>query len=326
MNSRMRGGLFLLWTVLPITPLLIAFIVLHHLNFEAGLLELEASDPYIDTERELRFFNALVLYVAVDLFHLAACLAVIIAMVRTMFTLSRSDLVKTVGVLGFSIVALALLTYIAQQDGFDGALYLTYRNVCSVIHAAGVGSHLLPDVCDGEGISPFAWMALLPLVLGVIAAAFSSAVVSTAILPVECGSDGNVEAIIQERGMRIQHAFRSTAFVLVTSTLTMTLFFQLPLSIIEDSDSAAVMRGYAQGMTVFWGTIFTLTLVAIFAPASFFLRRRLDEVDRPDLLPSLPRTLGDESTRRQVVNVLTALAPLLIGAAGPLIEAVLGTL
>jgi len=224
-------------------------------------------------------------------------------------------------VLGGLIVLLVAANLAVQVPGLNGALTLTYRNSCQVVKQAGVALHLMPPSCTGKGISPFAWLALTPYLFGLLAAAFAAAVTCTAYRAV---AESDVQAELDARAAIVDQAFRCTALVLVTSALTMKLFYDLPLSLIpEDTTPLTLMQGYAQGMALFWGTVFTLTLIAIFGPGYAILKRQLQT---RNIEAELPEVLTGKNVQKYAVTALTMLAPLLVGASGSLLEQLAGAL
>ena len=91
---------------------------------------------------------------------------------------------------------------------------------------------------------------------------------STAFRPLEAKEPQALAAELTERARLVEQAFRATAFVLVTSALSLVTFYRIPLAMIEDPLALQLMTGFGQGMTLFWGAAFTLTLVAIFGPGT----------------------------------------------------------
>lgn len=210
-----------------------------------------------------------------------------------------------------------LITSSALSSWLDGlgALELTYRNVCWVVSQAGVTPHLMPAACNEGAISSFAWLAALPYLAGLLAAICAAGVACTASLPATAGTDG-----IQERVSTIEHAFKLTVIVLVTTTLSMMLFYQLPLAVdLPDAESQTLMKQYGQGMTMFWGTVCTLTLISIFGPAALTLHG-MDTGDGGDQSRREPALLSFQGMRDQVTKVLAVLAPFIVGSLGPALE------
>lgn len=312
---------YLLWSLLPVLPLASALIVLEILHGDAGLLALETEPLFVETDSELRLLSGLLVYAAVGLFHLTVCLMVgIWAVVRLLHRPHRIVL-RTIIVLALSLGACVLMGYTARQENLDGALFLTYRNICAVIHAAGLSSHFFPDNCTSSGVSLLAWIALLPLVAGILATGFTSALVSAGIET----SENTDEADLKDTASRLRDAFQANVVILVTSTVTLSLFFKLPLSVLH-GDAIQAFSLYGSAMTLFYGMIFTLTLLTIFAPARLLLLRTARIRGDDILSESLSDVLGVKDIRQRFLSFLLTLSPLLVGATSPLLEAFVGVL
>lgn len=305
-----------IWIFLPVLPLLLGFGVLHILNDGTITLLSDAVTAvgYFSDDVGLRFFNALVIYAAVALFQVVGCFAVALYMGSRLWVmppdLQRSSLVT----FAFSVLILIGINILARQDGFSGALNIGYRSTCDVLVASGGAPHILPQGCTDPGLSHLAWMGLLPYIAGVFAAASASALVSTA---------------YQQKNLAIwadivEQAFRATAFVLVASTVAMMLFYNLPLAVVEEQRARDLISGFAQGMTMFWGMTFTLTLLAVFGPAHLLISRAMARQEAADT--ALQDRVAAWSMSKQTTRILTTLAPLLVGSSATVIELLSGAI
>jgi len=211
-------------------------------------------------------------------------------------------------ILAGSIILVGLLSYIARQDWFEGALNIAYRSTCAVMVKAQVADHILPGGCTEEGISHFAWLGLLPYMAGILAAATASALVSTA----------HLQDDLAHWAETLDQAFKATAFVLVANTVAMMVFYHLPGSVVSDKPTQDLIKGFAQGMTLFWGIVFSLTLFAVFAPAQVLLGRAIGR-DR-DADSELIKRIEERSTYQQTKQVLTTLAPLVVGSSASVLD------
>ncbi|MGQ7846386.1 hypothetical protein ACUNV4_18040 [Granulosicoccus sp. 3-233] len=321
---------------MPLSPLIAGFLALDLINGPipgsgasdadvSNYLAINSQLPGLPTfyqdDLDMRFFPGLVTFISFGLFHLFACMTVFAMMMVQAFHLPSKARQQALLILAGIITLLIAVNLIARVPSLMGALTLTYRNICSVLVAGDVVSHLLPGSCTEKGISAFAWLALLPYLFGLLAAASAAAVTSVATRPIVASDD--IQQELERRAHQLEQASRGTAFVLVTSVITMMLFYQLPVSLIQEPHALALMSHYSNSLSLFWGVIFTLTLVAIFAPASWMIRQQLRELQ---VDASLPETLLSDTTRERLLTALGALAPLLVGASGSIIEKLTATL
>ena len=121
----------------------------------------------------------------------------------------------------------------------------------------------------------------------------------------------------------VQVCFFGLSAVLVTSTITATLFFQFPASLARtDSWVATGLSAHAQTLSVFWGTVYTLTLIATFIPVALIVRNLVRRYEQgAESSPEFRSGLVHKalvSPMRLIMNLLAMFAPMLFGAAGSL--------
>lgn len=306
----MYNRIYLIWVALPLLPFIMGFAVLELLNDGTIDLLTRSLNPesFFPNDRDLRFFNGFIVYSVVGLFHIIICIAVIGAMSAKLWAMDSNTKRQSLLVLGLIIALLIFVNVMARDEAFLGALNITYRSTCAILVESGVAPHILPKGCDDEGLSTLAWFAVMPYLFGILAAAFTSAVISTA--------HSNLNA--KEHAGLIDLSFQATAFVLVTSTISLMLFYRLPLTVVEDETARVLVSEYAQGMALFWGIVFTLTLLTIFGPSNLMLIRAL--ASQPNLENELREKVAERSTKQQLSKILTMLAPLLVGSSASIID------
>ena len=306
----MHDRAHLTWIIWPILPYFFGFTVLELLSDDTANLLTSSleTESFFRDGLNLRFFNGLIIYSAIGLFHISCCVAVISIMVSKFLAMRPKVRNQSLVVLSLSVVLLVLVNIVARQDFFLGALDLTYRSACAVMVEAGVASHIVPQGCSDPGLSILAWLAVLPYLFGLLAAAFASAVVSTA------HNHKNLETHFRV----VSLTFQATAFVMVTSTATLMLFYYLPLTVVTENTARELISGFAQGMALFWGIIFTLTLLAIFGPSNLMLNRAL--ASESEIQEDIREKIEKLSTSHQVSRILTMLSPLLVGASASILE------
>ncbi len=308
----------LIWVVLPVLPVFLGFCLLNVLSNGSMTLLADAipADNLLTDAPQLRFFNAMLVFGAVGLFQVIGCFAVAVFAASRVHQMPATLRTSALTVFAASLVLVALISFAARQPFFDGALTLAYRTTCTALVDAKLGSHLLPGECDENGLSHLAWLGLLPYMAGILAAAAASAAVSVA----PRIGDLNAWADLLEQ------AFRATAFVLVASTITMMLFYYLPQALVATSDDTktthALVSDFAQGMTLFWGIVFSLTLLAVFGPAHLLLSRAVAREEAAGT--DLKKQMAERSLTQQATRVLTTLAPVIVGSSASIIDLLSG--
>jgi hypothetical protein len=223
---------------------------------------------------------------------------------------------------GLLLVILICAGFLAAAD--KTALQLTYRNTCELLCKAQVAGHIVPRECHGGPPSRLLWLASVPTLAGMIAAVFAAAVASTAAGVFPKSSEEEWRAAFAERVRTVQRAFYLTSAVLVTSTVSIKLFLELPGALSADEATTVAIDSFANGMTGFWGTVFSLTLVMIFAPSGYFMLTAAQRHERASETPSEVRAWLSEhvtaSFPKQVGNLAAGMAPLLVGPVGTLLQ------
>ncbi len=317
----------LIWIVAPVAPLVAALVLLNVIDAgQSNFVNLlPATTSLIDSGRDLTFFSHYVSYLGVALFHVAACMTAIVVLLIQLKGLPRSARDQALIVAGAILVLLAIVGAIARTDQFDGGLNFAYRYTCAALNAAGLGMPVFPKSCFKGQLSAFAVLSLVPLMAGLVAAAMAAAVASTAYRPLTTQTK-DIDAELDRRAQLVALAFKSTSLVMVTSVLAQVQFYRLPLPLIKTELDLNLMTGYAQSMTLFWGVVFSLTIIAVFGPGALMLQRHLRDLRGSIDMPDIPSGLDPSSVRQQMVNILTSLAPLLIGASGSILETISGAL
>ncbi len=337
-HRRERAGFVGLWPwlVFPILPLFGAFAVLHFLYAPeftfAGANPAEhgisaAPTPFTAAflkaeHRSFIHFEGLMIYVSVASFHVVLCVLTILYCSFQIRQGHKAVQTRTWSLLGSLLLLLIVAILVARTD--QTAVQLTYRNTCELLKRADVAVHIMPPDCRSGSPSLLAWLAILPFVSGIVAAVFATAVASLAAEPLPASPESAWRSAFAGRARTLQRVFYVVSLVLVTSTISIMLFLQLPLVLAADEATKLAVTGHAQGMTVFWGTVFTLTLVMMFAPSAFLLLKTARQYEKRSENPAEVRAWWNEqiyvSLPKQLGNVATLLAPLLAGPAGALLE------
>ena len=121
------------------------------------------------------------------------------------------------------------------------------------------------------GISRHLASILLPVSVGVAAVCAGSCHAIAIVQEAKAAEDKAREAV-----NRLLHACMAMSGLLVASTLLLMLSFRLPASLYGTGEAAdariSEYRGFADVVSHSWSVVFTLTLVAVYAPHALALR------------------------------------------------------
>ena len=289
------------------------------------------------SEAFARHINHRIVYAAMIFFHVTLCLCLIV-----LFWDRLRDfpgyLRHRAYVLMF-IEASLFLAILAFYWRSTGLYKLSYLNIRELLARTCVLDDVLAACvpnCVADGITrcvPDLDSVTTKLSMFVYIPQIFSIATLTVALAVAASVIGNLQQLtVQDWQKRFDDGVKSLQFcfyglsaVLVTSTITATLFFQFPASLAAaDTPAATALSEYARTLTVFWGTVYTLTLIATFAPAALILRSLVRRYERgAESSAEFKRWLTDKalvSPIRLITNFLAMLAPMLFGAAGSLMK------
>ena len=119
----------------------------------------------------------------------------------------------------------------------------------------------------------------------------------------------------EEAVNRLLHGFMAMSGLQVASTLILALSFRLPAALYGTGEVAeariAEFLGFANALSVFWGAVFTLTLVTVYAPHALALRS-LSGIPRSQFLSRAFETCSSVKGVVQKAEVaVSTVAPLL---------------
>ncbi|MEE8302328.1 MAG: hypothetical protein V3S24_07820 [Candidatus Tectomicrobia bacterium] len=208
--------------------------------------------------------------------------------------------------------------------GPEVALYrLSYLNIKELLLRTEAGA----DITTGL-VTKLSMFATVPQGFGVVAVIVAVGVAGSVAGNLSEARESEWRQRFAVRVHTLQRCFLGLSAVLVTSTLTMMLFFQFPAELAADSNTKMVLSHYARGLTVFWGMVYTLTLIATFAPAAVFLRntlrRQQQGVGSPEEFREWVAQKVLVSPQRVLGNLAALLAPVLAGLLGTLLKSLAG--
>ena len=170
------------------------------------------------------------------------------------------------------------------------------------------------------------YAALLPFFVGAMAVGVMSAS-SASIAARDNNSGKDWEANFAARLTQLQNFFRMSSVILVASAIAFMSFVQLPVGLMNEATAPAVAK-FAQGLTVYWGSVMTLTLVAVFALPVIALRGEArihySTTQTDQTFSEWLNDRGHLSVKRHLANLATMLAPVLVGPVGALVHSMFG--
>lgn len=275
-----------------------------------------------------RHINYRIVYATMILFHVALCLCLILLFWDRLrdfprFLRHRAYVFMTIEASLF----LAILRFYWR----DTTLYkLSYTNIRDLLAKTGVLNDIVPIGVNLDKVTTkLSIFVYIPQIFSVAALIVALAVAGSVV--------GNLreapESEWRERFIAgvnsLQICFFGLSAALVTSTFTASLFFQFPANLAAADEqmlktAVTALSEYAYALTVFWGAVYSLTLVATFAPAAIVLRSEIrrhgQRSESPDEFSQWLAEKALVSPSKWFRNIVVMLAPLLFSAVGSLLK------
>lgn len=317
------------FAIVVVSPFVGASIVLELVAPSALELELAEGAFAQGAAATLGHLGDRLTYAAFAYVQIASCLAVIGFYVYRLIRLDRARKAGALRLLGVTALGAAVAVVIVRS--LEGAAYaVTYVNIRELLRRADLTHDFTMPFLRFEAVpylaevTPISIAGGLPFLLGAVAVVLAVPVAAAA-ASFPSGEPEDWKGEFASRIAWLQESFYALSVVLVTSTVAIMLFFQLPAELALGSHRDGMLR-YARGLTVFWGATMTLTLLAAFAPALLVLRR---SARRRHEAVGGSRDFGEWfaeqvpiTARRQLANLAAMLGPLVVGPLGSLVQAV----
>lgn len=315
---------------LPILPLIGGIAILSFLikpekpgrEFSTFLSGLPDSIFFSEPQRILIHLGDLLTYISAAFFHSILCMLAIGYFVYLICKLPRTLWWRALVFIIFEAALVVLLVWFLHEEANNIMLIqLGYKAVCSMLLQARLGTGIVGD-CFGSGVSGLVLLAWIPTFLGMGAVLFAAAFAHAAAGGLPHIRDREWRSAFTTHIDALQRSFYVLSIVLVSSTLAILLFSHMPSGLLNPKAPgspglADAVSTYANGLVVLWGGIFTLTLISTFAPSAYLLFRGAKQHEEAQESAAEFRTwLYAQvfvSKRHQLGNVVTVLAPLMIG-------------
>jgi len=322
------------WLVaIPILPLILGTLFLRSLIDPGQKLKFLEIDTFGYLEKPVREFihlGDMLTYSSFAAIHVVICLGVIVYLANMMRKLPSRACWRSVVFTGATAISIIGLVFYFDWNSNDLVIVqLGYKAICMAIETADLSTRLA-EGCFEDGISKkltlFAW---IPTFFGMGAVAFAAGFAYGNADGLPAVVDPEWRTVFNERARGLQKSLYALSMVLVSSTIVITLFAHLPAGLLKDSSGlATAVSKYASGLSTFWGALFSLTLAATFAAPAFLLFRqaygyRSLVEDAADLRVWLHENVFI-SIKKQLVNVASLLAPLLVGPLSSLLSSLAG--
>lgn len=318
---------------IPIMPLILGTVFLRALidpRDHLAFLKIHTIDYLEKPIREFIHLGDMLIYASFTSIHVVVCVGVIVYLANMMRKLPSRACRKSLAFTGaIAILLIGLVFYFGWKANDLVIVQLGYKAICMAIETANLSTHLASK-CFEEGVfSKLTLLAWVPTFSGMGAVVFAAGFAYGNADGLPAFEDAEWRTVFNERVKGLQRSLYALSIVLVSSTIVITIFANLPAGLLKDSSGlATAVSKYAVGLSTFWGALFSLTLAATFAAPAFLLSRQAYGYqsvteDAADLRVWLHEHVF-VSIKKQLVNVASLLAPLLVGPLSSLLASFAG--
>jgi hypothetical protein len=347
-NSTRIFPAYLLWfVVIPVLPFFfsmatLSFFINPTLDSKEIFVivkQLLANDSIIFIDQPVKTLihvSDLLTYLSITSVHAIVCLIVIGFFLYQTHQLPKDLIKRTYLYMAITTVTLLVFAYVIHLYANNLMLIqLGYKSICVLLGMADLQTSLVwPDsgmdgvntgeACFRSEFTRLVWLAYTPVMLGMLAMLSASAFTTVMASEPIPSADERWRPHFLARVKILQKSFYLLSLVLVTSTVTILLFTSLPLDLLADGILKTAFNKFINGITAFWGGLFTATLFAAFAPAVFlFIKQTLNHQKGLTAPSDLGEWLHESvfvSIKKQAMNTLMMIAPMLVGPLGSLLQ------
>jgi len=268
-------------------------------------------------------------YLSITAVHSILCLIVIGFFLYKTSNLPPILIRRTYLYLATMIFMFLTVSYLVHL--FANNLMLTqlgYKSICILLSKAELQTSIISSNVEAcfqtDKYSKLVWLAWTPAILGmlaiIVASAFTTVMASESIP----SDDEQWRSIFLARIKLLQKSLYLLSMVLITSTVSIYQFSSLPLDLLTNQPFKSSLMSFINGLTAFWGAMFTATLFATFTPAALlFLRHTRAHMNRTTVSHSFGQWLYESvfvSIKKQMMNSLVMIAPMLVGPLSHLLQ------
>ena len=242
------------------------------------LVELLVGRMVQGVDAQPRFARGMIMMSALTVSYVALCLALLAyycnGVAASALPAGRKRRAAVVGITTW-IVFHAVLVGLSV---FDLQLYsVAYDSIVRIYQQAGgpVAAAMTGDA-GLPGVSRHLISILLPVAFGVAVVCAGSCHAGAIVEDARAADRGDGGQTARDALDRLIHGMIAMSALLVASTLLLTLYFRLPQALYGTGEAASALGAeyldFANVVSIFWGVVMTLTLVAVYAPHAVALR------------------------------------------------------
>jgi hypothetical protein len=312
-------------TLVAAVPLLVALLTLQLIGPEATPHAAATLDTLKQASQGQVFLPGAVTYAAAVTCHIVLCLGAI-AFYGWIVAQATPTIRRRALVVGGAMLLVVLPGLLVVGDERFTAFRLSYYNYEDLFSYTPAGGYLLAP--SGIGLSLLSVAAILPTAFGILAVIAAAGAGHALVEALPSTREPGWQQRLRRARDNMRLAFYLLTAVLVTSTLSASLFFHLPIGLLAEGPEGR-LASYAGELSIFWGTVFTLTLVATITPPLLHARQHFaaivegvaDRGEEEETRKWLSQESMLDTLGQKMRLVLALLAPLITGPVASFLQA-----
>lgn len=313
-----------IWWISLVVPPLMLFVlptIISQFLFQSGGSLPDFVGSFSEgSDIAIRHMGERLIYIAMVYFHVAVCITAVVIFWSQLRDASQRTRQHIFAIIVCELLFFLLLRIFWPRPGI--VLYeLSYLNIKGLLNQSKAAA----DITIGA-TSKLSVLVNVPQGFGAVATIVAFGVATALSVNLFQEPDAKWQQTFANHVARLHRCFIGLSAVLVTSTLNVMLFFQLPVELSADPKTKNALLDYARGLTFFWGRVYTLTLVAVFVPAVLILRSTLHRYEHGLATPAEFREWLTRqvfvSPRRTVESLIAMMAPIIAGVLGTFLKSI----
>lgn len=306
------------WRIfVTVVPLIMAILALQFFVPENGLRATMPEDWWQSQMKSPGYSGGYIGYATAASVHILICVVVIVFNLYHIWACNETARRRLLSMATLYFVVLSVLLVLTDHPGL-AAYKITFLNIRELY----TGTQLFDALKDMLGVH-----VMVPTIFGVAAVIAAATGAESLFVDFDKEASNLNEQALKAKIAILKRGFQSLSVVLVSTVIAAAIAFHLPARLYE-GDGEKLINAYADEVTIFWGAIFTLTLLATYVPQLFRLRglskRYMKTQKQKADDGALPDWLSDTALfgnfKSHLVTLFTLLAPLITGSLSSVIQ------
>lgn len=306
------------WRIfVTIVPLIVAILALQFFVPDNGLRATMTEGWWQSQMKAPGYSGGFIGYATAASVHILICVVVIIFNLYHIWACNEAARRRLLSIATLYFVILGSLLLLTDHPALS-AYKITFLNIRDLY----MGTQLFDALKDMLGVH-----VMVPTIFGIAAVIAAATGAESLFADFDKEASRLNEKALKAKIATLKRGFQSLSVVLVSTVIAAAIAFHLPARLYTGKGEE-IINAYADEVTIFWGAIFTLTLLATYAPQLFRLRQLSKNYIKVKKQAGddggLPEWLSDTALfgnfKTHIATLFTLLAPLITGSLSGILQ------